>query len=352
MLPSKTIFIVGAGASQEVGLPVGAQLKKIISDKLNVQLDDFGQPTRSGDPVIVNVLRQRIYAESDAINRYFQACWRIRDGVVLSSSIDDFIDTHQEDRDIAVCSKLAIARSILEAERQSKLFYERNNIKNTVNFPSVSDTWYAGFYQFLSQGVTKANLDSLFENVTVISFNYDRCIEHFLVHAIAAHYHVNIDAARHLVEKKLTIFHPYGSVGSYFAPPDQAVEFGFKGIPDFDKVMKTLKTYTEQIEDKEDLRAIREAIIKADIIVFLGTAFHDNNIALLGDETYRSPNNSVMKRIYATRKGISDDDLSVVQQQLSYLCGVRPPNSMRLSNYFFAQKCRELFDQYRMSLRQ
>ena len=36
MIKSKTVFIVGAGASAEVGLPVGGQLKKVISDKLNI----------------------------------------------------------------------------------------------------------------------------------------------------------------------------------------------------------------------------------------------------------------------------------------------------------------------------
>ena len=251
MLPSKTVFVIGAGASQEVDLPVGSQLKRIISDKLNIQRDDGGQIMRSGDSVIVNVLHKRFYVESDAPNRYLNACWSIRDGVVLSSSIDDFIDVHQDDQDIAAVGKLAIARSILEAERSSKLFYKRKNIKDTINFDAVRNTWYTGFYQLISQGVPRANLESLFENVTLISFNYDRCIEHFLVHAVAANYHVDIGVARHLVEK-LTIFHPYGSVGPYFGPPDQAVEFGFNGLPDFDKVIKNLKTYTEKERKKNE----------------------------------------------------------------------------------------------------
>ncbi len=348
MIPSKTVFVIGAGASQEVDLPVGSQLKKIISDKLNIQLDDFGQFTRSGDSVIVNMLRQRFYAESDAINRYLKASWSIRDGVVLSSSIDDFIDAHQDDRDIAAVGKLAIARSILEAERSSKLFYERKNIKDTINFNTVSNTWYTGFYQLISQRVPRANIESLFENVTLISFNYDRCIEHFLVHAVAANYHVNIDVARHLVEN-LTIFHPYGSVGPYFGPPDYAVEFGFKGLPDFDKVIKNLKTYTEQIEDKEGLTKIREAIINADVIVFLGTAFHDNNMGLLGDEMNKTSTTTVRKRIYATREGISDADLLVVQKQIAKICRLSQVNPR--SNMYFTQKCHQLFDDYQKSLR-
>lgn len=213
MLPSKTVFKVGAGASFEVGMPVGIKLRETISAKLDIRFDDFGSKlVGTGDPVIFESLRKR---HGQEINSYLQICWQIRDGIILSPSVDDFINAHQHDVTIAECGKIAIARSILEAERQSKLFYERRNVRDTINFKSIADSWYGGFYQLLSQGVTKDNFGAIFENVTIISFNYDRCIEHYLVHAIAAHYQIPIEAASKLVES-LTIFHPYGSVGRYF----------------------------------------------------------------------------------------------------------------------------------------
>lgn len=351
MLPSKTVFIVGAGASFEVGMPVGSTLRETISTKLDIRFDDFGSRlVGTGDPVIFELLRKR---HGQEINGYLQTCWQIRDGIILSPSVDDFINAHQHDAAIAECGKIAIARAILEAERQSKLFYEKRNVRDTINFKAIADSWYGGFYQLLSQGVSKDNLDSIFENVTIISFNYDRCIEHYLVHAIATHYQIPVEVASKLVES-LTIFHPYGSVGRYFGLQHGIVEFGSRGIPSVDDVLSNLKTFTEKIEDTDGLNSIRKAIVDAEVLVFLGNAFHPINTELLIDETFASE--AVYKRIFATRKGISDADLNVVRGQLSKLCGIKAQTTLSKNslnaNSHFADTCSHLFTEYRMSLRQ
>jgi hypothetical protein len=351
MLPSKTVFIVGAGASFEAGMPVGTTLRETISTKLDIRFDDFGSKfVGTGDRAIFESL-DRKYGQK--INFYLGKCWQIRDGIILSPSVDDFINAHQHDAAIAECGKIAISRSILEAERRSKLFYEKRSIRDTINFKSIADSWYGGFYQLLSQGVTKGNLDSIFENVTIISFNYDRCIEHYLVHAIAAHYQIPIEAASKLVES-LTIFHPYGSVGRYFGVQQGRVEFGFGGTPNIDDVLSNLKTFTEKTEDAEGLNSIRKAIVDAEVLVFLGNAFHPINTELLIDETFTST--TVSKRIFATRKGISDADLNVVRKQLFKLCGLHSHipfvESVFNQKTFFADTCSHLFNEYRMSLRQ
>ncbi len=343
MFRVKTVFVIGAGASNEVGLPVGSELKTIIAGKLDFKFDDFGNQLQQGDQAIWRVFLNR---HGNNVNEIFDICRQISDGIVLSPSIDDFIHVHQHDVNIAECSKLAIAKSILEEERKSKLFFEKTNIYNTINFKSVENTWYTKFYQLLSHQVPKGTLQDLFENVTVVSFNYDRCIEHFLVHAIARHYSITINDAHDLVGE-LSIFHPYGFVGPYFGPLNRIVEFGFRGLPEFDKVMSSVKTYTEQIEDDNTLIAMRKAVAEAEIIVFLGTAFHSNNMALLtgGTKTLSE------KTIYATRYGISDADLPAVNGALSRLCGADTPRLEHHRNYHFSMKCQQLFDEYRMSLR-
>jgi len=350
MLPSKTVFVVGAGASYEVGMPVGNELRETISTKLDIRFDDFGGTAGTGDTLIYQVLHQKYQGE---ITNYLHACRQIRDGVILSPSIDDFINAHQHDEMIQICGKIAIARSILEAERRSKLFYERRNISDSINFNSISETWYTGFYQLLCQGVTKDKIESIFKNVTIISFNYDRCLEHYLVHAIAAHYQIQIESARKLVES-LTIYHPYGSVGQYFGQSHEIVEFGYNGIPNIDNVIKNIKTFTEKIEDGGGLNSIRKAIVDAQVLVFLGNAFHTINTDLLIDESYTSE--FVNKRIFATRKGISDVDLNVVRDQLSKLCGIKnrgiPNHALLNQKSYFANTCSDLFAECRMSLRQ
>ena len=44
MFQSKTVFVLGAGASHELGLPLGSGLAKIISRKLNLRFEDTGTP--------------------------------------------------------------------------------------------------------------------------------------------------------------------------------------------------------------------------------------------------------------------------------------------------------------------
>ena len=338
MLPSKTVFVIGAGASSEVGLPVGARLKEIIADKLDLRFKHHQEPIGNGDLAILEVLRRTF---QNQINPYIEACWRIRDGLALSSSIDDYIDAHQHDKLVELCGKIAIARSILEAERDSHLYFKKTHIDDSINFQAVGNTWYVGFYQLISQGVTKKHLDLLFSNVTLVIFNYDRCIEHFLAHAIAQNYHTSIHEARELV-KQLVIYRPYGSVGAYFGAAADVVEFGntTQNIK-LDKIIATLRTYTEQIEDSKSLNAIREAIFEASVLVFLGNAFHPTNMKLLTVQK----NDQVHKRFYFTRKGISDNDLNVVRATLSAISpGLTP-------TFHQANECRDLFSDYRMSLR-
>src|SRR4051794_29485711 len=59
MFQSKTIFVVGAGASKEVGLPIGAELRDIIGEKLRFTFDHHnpsGGPKTGDRPVFDSLL--------------------------------------------------------------------------------------------------------------------------------------------------------------------------------------------------------------------------------------------------------------------------------------------------------
>ena len=104
------MFVVGAGASKEFGLPVGAELAMKISEKLNVLFDDFGTKIFSGDrDLFYNVTR----THSQEMSLYQKAAWLIRDGIILAHSIDDFLDVHQHNERVVNYGKAAIAKCIL-----------------------------------------------------------------------------------------------------------------------------------------------------------------------------------------------------------------------------------------------
>ena len=85
MFQNKTVFIVGAGASHEVGLPVGDDLKAEIAIKLYVQIDEGGQPKQM-DTHILNALRDHVHRKENsraAINKYLNAAIQIR-GIIYT----------------------------------------------------------------------------------------------------------------------------------------------------------------------------------------------------------------------------------------------------------------------------
>jgi hypothetical protein len=343
MLPSKTVFVVGAGTSKEVGLPIGSELKGIIAKHLDFRFEMGYKPVGTGDEEIFHALRGKFPTNA---NPHFDACAQICNGIPLATSIDDFIDAHRHDPLIAHCGKLAIARSILEAEANCKLHFSPGNIYNTIDFSRIENTWYTGFFQLLSQQVTKNNLQDIFKNITLINFNYDRCIEHFLVHSIAAYYQVPHKSANSIVSS-LPMFRPYGSVGSYFEESSTRLEFGSKHLPSFDSIVGSLRTFTEQVDDKVQSKKIHSAINSAKTLVFLGSAFHPNNMALLG----RVTDDQSQRVIYATRKGISNADLEVVKRSFDQFQGRHIPGGLAENQYYFSQDCNHLFQEYRMALR-
>src|SRR5689334_7929474 len=139
MLKSKTVFVLGAGASAEANLPVGTRLREIIAQKLDLRFEVGSRPIGSGDLNIFQVLRQSYPRD---INEYLAACWRIRDGIELSPSIDDFVHVHQHDARVTVCGKMAIATSILESERNSLLWFKHERIDSTIDFSRLRTKWY------------------------------------------------------------------------------------------------------------------------------------------------------------------------------------------------------------------
>ena len=123
----KTVFVLGAGASKEVGLPVGAELKRNISDSLNIRFEN-GYNQSGGDYEITQALRllvERGTPPSRDINPYLREAHKIREGMPLAISIDNFIDVHSGNELLETCGKFAIISNILNAEDRSKLQVDR-----------------------------------------------------------------------------------------------------------------------------------------------------------------------------------------------------------------------------------
>lgn len=310
MIRSQTIFVVGAGASFELGLPLGDTLLEGIGKGLNYTVDPFG---RSGDG------DQRVYREFEreaqktgrSLAKYIEAAWRVRDAAHLGLSIDNVIHQQKDDELFSWCAKLAIAQRILMAESKSSLRVHENNRRMT--WPEVRGTWLGGFAQLLVQDVEKRNVENIFDKVSVISFNYDRTIRRFLPYALASQFALALNFANE-VSGKLKIFHPYGSLGKLpWEGSGDANEFGCQRCS-LASVANNILTFTERVADDESLAEMQAAISSAKRVVFLGFGYLAQNMELLtrGVE-------GQARQVLGTSYGLSDPDRQLVNSQLGYL---------------------------------
>lgn len=85
MFESKTLFVVGAGASAEIGLPVGSALLETIADKLKISFQG-GHRQSSGDPDIAEVIRLYVRGRYENQNLYCQKAKMIDGAVTVAPS--------------------------------------------------------------------------------------------------------------------------------------------------------------------------------------------------------------------------------------------------------------------------
>lgn len=337
---NKTVYIIGAGASKELNLPTGEELKKSISDLLDISYD--GSRLLRGDHFIAKAFEILESSNLYKFNELQKASNLISRALPQAISIDNFIDAHRNNSNVSVAGKMAIVKSILAAEKSS-LIYE---LDKRYDYNKLSDTWYNSFFKQITENCTYEQLPNRLENVTLIVFNYDRCIEHFLYHSFINYYDINHEQSSALVNK-IRIFHVYGQIG--FLPwqhKETTIPFG--ADIDHNQLLSTytnLKTFTEGADPTaSEINLLKKNIAESQRIVFIGFAFHPLNMEILTLDGV--PQNTWISQIYATAYGVSDSDLEYIVSSIK--------KSLKNNNHFdpkiLNKKCNEFFTHYWRSL--
>lgn len=306
MFDAKTVFILGAGASHDVGLPTGSALALEIGKKLDIRFEQ-GTKQICGDFAICDAYRLHAPGE---INEFRVAGISITNGIALVKSIDDFLDNHRDKARVQLCGKLGIARAISQAEHKSSLSAKTGE---SIKFENLADTWFVKFFRLLSEGVRATNLEKLFTNVAFINFNYDRCLEHFLFHALRQAYGINEGSAAEAMAS-LQVIHPYGSIGELDWQRREAVlPYGTDAIDPHILLgmVDHLRTYTERLHDVQEVARIQTTMAEARNLVFLGFGFHPQNLELIKPAHAANP-----KRIFGTTLGISAPNREIISTKL------------------------------------
>lgn len=326
MFRRDTLFVVGAGASAEFGLPLGTLLARQITNKMDIRFERGFEFVGSGDQ---RLYQQLLQTNRDA-NLWWGAAKRIREGLPFAQSIDDFLDQRRSDDSVNLYGKSAICQAVLEAEQQSSLYFNPLNQDEPFDATAIADTWLVKFMYMLCRGVPREDVGQIFKNVSFIVFNYDRCIEHFLISALERAYSITRNEAVAILDT-LDIFHPYGKVGNLVQ-----VGYGNSGS-NCAMLAAQIKTYTEQVDEETVLKNIRTLIDRAQSVVFLGFAYHSQNMRML-ETTARNG-----KVVYGTSFGMSSSDVSQVQASIARTLA---PSAIGVDG----MKCAALFDNYAKSL--
>jgi hypothetical protein len=343
MFQSKTLFVIGAGASEEVGMPISYDLGRNLGEALNLNFGHYSA-SRAADPELKQALRE--YSRNSAIplSEIANACKVISQAMEDTDSIDAFIDNHRGNEIIEKCAKIGIANSILKKERTSALFVDPNNTFNVLDRTKAASTWYSRFWNKLAENMHRDNLQSIFNSISVISFNYDRCLEQYLYYSLRSRFDISHEAAIELLDG-LELYHPYGSLGKLdFPTAGPQNTFGENPTHTIlTRATDGILTYSETVKDKQKLSAMRKQVETSKVIVFLGCAFHQPNIDLIKPEK-----TSDVAAIYATAFKIPEPEIAVVMGRiLIMLDNSIQPHHVKISHRL---KCHALIREYRALL--
>ncbi|MGR9154122.1 hypothetical protein ACU8MT_32475 (plasmid) [Rhizobium leguminosarum] len=307
MFADNTVFIIGAGASVEFGMPVGSKLTEQIKQNCKFRFE-FGNLKEGAMPIFDyyrNTYDLRDPAKAKEVQARFDLMAQIHRSIDMAESIDEYIFRYSDNPLVAEVGKLHIAYAISKAESECLLSDKAKFSHDTDGFESASKKWIFTFAKALMTGVKASEIKTIGNNITIICFNYDRCIEHYLEHAICRTYAgVNLETAREIVSN-INIIHPYGVLGPFEA-------FPFGSTKRFADMGRNLITWSETVRDEQITAEIDYGIRNADTLVFMGFGYAKQNMDLM--RTDREPKRPLgladesmaSKRIYSTAFGFKN----------------------------------------------
>jgi hypothetical protein len=251
MIKTRTVFVLGAGASMPYGFPSGAQLRtEICSIGLNGSSMKLGRQ-----------LLDLAELSSNAFKSFGEAFSRSS-----IASIDSFLAKRPHYMEVG---KVLIAGILCERERPVDLFSDARN-----------DHWYKLLWNALLLDAEQPS--NIAENaVRFITFNYDRSLEYFLHEAIKHTFGLN-DGGTMKVTDRLRITHVYGSIGTLAPEPRKDFRTYGERLSE-----SSLRAATEGIhvipEDRSDsvFEEVRKDLTWAQRICFLGFGFDPLNMRRL-----------------------------------------------------------------------
>ncbi|OSI68886.1 hypothetical protein [Bradyrhizobium canariense] len=279
MFNKPLVIVVGAGASHDVyGLPLGGTLAEKIAGDTDFMFAHYvNRPTRGDADLFEHVIYRKFHGDRSKLDLYTSAGHKLAAAIGSAVSVDDALYQLSDFPEAVELGKACIMRRILAAEAASDL-----KIKPDRGEPSPTagrDGWIEQLFSLAIANHRLADIPNAFKRLTIINFNYDRCIEHYLFWSLRR-IGVPTDEAASTVAG-LNILRPYGTLGSVLPSSKSFLQFGADANSSVSlDLTSRIRTFTESqsLHDTDQLAASLEA---AAMIIFLGFGFHPQNLKLL-----------------------------------------------------------------------
>ena len=249
MITTPTVLVLGAGASCPYGFPTAEGLRQLICEQFVSAGSRASKFLSSANPEGLKYTPEEFSNFRDAFLKSGQP------------SVDAF--SHRRPEFLGV-GKLAIAFCLMPFEREEKLYH-----------PDGKD-----WYQYLS-----VKLNSSFEEfgenqLSIITFNYDRSVERYLLNSLMNLHGKTLDECVKALAQ-IPILHVYGQLGEVPYPqqgsqmylPDQIEHPRYVGT-----AAAGIRLYHEEAEAAST--SARELLSRAKRICFLGFSYNQFNVAV------------------------------------------------------------------------
>ena len=258
IIKDKTIFVLGAGASNPFGYPTGDELKKIICKELN--------PSQIAEQLVGTHSRDMIPYEKIKIENFKNFFDKS-----VENSIDLFLKNNPDLRDLG---KKLIAIILFQKEHELSLL-NKEEPKN----------WYIEFWNMIDHNFENINK----HNMHFITFNYDRSLEHFLITALYNSYAGKKTVAECASKVNLIdIIHVYGCLAPLpWQNQGEGRDYSGRWASHEDVINAAKNLFVIEEERINDVRSVKldrlKSLIKEAVyIYFFGFAYGEENLEILG----------------------------------------------------------------------
>ena len=281
MTIKKTCLVFGAGVSRGYGFPLGRGLMIQLCKQL------------AGGADIATALATVDFSPAEIDG--------FRDALVAShaESVDRFVANRPEFEKIG---KFAIAAALIPHETLNNLVPEAD--------PRI--------YEYIWHRIGR-DLETLKENrLSIVTFNYDRSLEYFLLNAIKAQFGLPDDQCDLLLATQIRIAHVYGDLGPAGLAQNNRLPYSpVVNAAALHNAVRGIHLVRDGNIITPSIRAAQDLIREADHTCLLGFGFDSWNVRRLG-----LSHRTTLVPVFATALGLTAGERAAVSRQFDSLGGI------------------------------